>query len=581
MGLLLAQTDSFAGGVPIIDGVVIGVYFAVVMAAGILPVLGKRMTGDAYFLAGRSLKWPIVGAALFASNISTIHLVGLAEGGFKDGMVIGNFEWMASLTLIGLSLIFAPFYFQTKIATLPEYLERRYHPLARSIMAFLAIMAALLIHIGISLYAGAEVFQLFFGIDPLYSILLVSLMTAVYTVIGGLTAVVVTETLQTVILLIGAVMVTFLAATQLPEAGIDSWSSLREAVGEKHLSMIHTETVVEASGAEPEVVPQPYPFVWYAFLLGYPVLGVWYWCTDQTIVQRVLGAHSQHAAQRGALFAGLLKVLPPFLMVLPGVFAYAVFRDEINALEGGATQTLPFLIDKLVPVGWKGLIAAALLAALMSTIAAALNSTGSLVALDIVSRFRPETTDRQQVLIGRVSATVVMLLAMAWSTQGDKFGSIFEAINKMPAQFLAPPIATVFVWGLFWRRGTTAAAIATLLAGFSVGIVVFVLDLPLITLYEGPKMIDGAVRVVPLQLVSDVWGIPFMMQAWWGFCLCSVLYIAVSLATPPPSAEQVEGLVWKNPLACVLDGRWTGPADPRLLSLALAALMIVLYVNFG
>ena len=242
----------------------------------------KTIDSHEYFLAGRTLKWPIVGSALFAANISTIHLVGLAEAGYKNGLVIGNFEWMATLALILLALVFVPFYFRSQITTLPEYLEKRYSRFARTIMAVMAIAAALLIHIGISLYAGAMVFEEFFGFNVMASIVVISLVTAVYTVIGGLTAVVVTETIQTVILLGGAVLVTVLAILALPEAGIHSLAEFREATRPNQLSMIRTSN---EDG-----------YAWYAFLLGYPVIGIWYWCTDQTIVQT--GARRQGSTQR-------------------------------------------------------------------------------------------------------------------------------------------------------------------------------------------------------------------------------------------------------------------------------------------
>lgn len=546
-----------------LDMAVIAIYFAVIMAVGLLSVRKLTMTGETYFLAGRSLHWPVVGAALFASNISTIHLVGLAEGGFKHGMVIGNFEWMAAFTLCLLALVFVPFYYGAQISTLPEYLERRFGPAARSIMAVMAIMAALLIHIGISLYAGAQVFEQFFNIEVNYSILIISGMTALYTVVGGLTAVVVTETLQTVILLIGAAIVTVLGLMQLPEAGITSWADLQEAVKPEQMSML------QASNAE--------GFSWYAFVLGYPVLGVWYWCTDQTIVQRVLGADTERDAQYGALFAGLLKILPTFLMVFPGVLAYVLFREQIG---DDTARTLPTLITELVPPGLKGLLAAALLAALMSTIAAALNSAATLVAVDIVGHFRPQTTDRQQVLVGRIAAIVVMLMAMVWSTQGDKFGSIFEAVNKMPAQFLAPPISAVFLWGVFWPRGTKEAALTTLGLGFGLGLIAFAVDLPLITLSEKLVEIDGTLVTAPEQLITERWGIPFMMQAWWGFCICSVIFVVVSWLTPPPSPEQTEGLCWSNPLAFLTHERFAGLSDPRLLAALLLTIMAGLYVVF-
>ncbi len=535
----------------LLDLAVIIAYFAGIIAAGLLAARRHPVTGEHYFLAGRALRWPVVGAALFASNISTIHLVGLAEGGYKHGLVIGNFEWMATLTLILLALVFAPFYFRSRIATLPEFLERRYSRLARSVMAGMAIIAALLIHIGISLYAGAVVFREFFGINVVASIAIISLATAVYTVAGGLRAVVVTETIQTVLLLFGAVLVTWLAIAALPAAGVDDWADLRSALRPGQLSMLH------ASNHE--------GFAWYAILLGYPVLGVWYWCSDQTIVQRVLGARSERDAQHGALFAGLLKILPVFLMVLPGALAYVLFRDVIGA---DASQTFPVMITRLVPEGLRGLLAAGMLAALMSTIAAALNSVGTLVALDVVKQLRPMTSDRALVRIGGVSAVVLMCMAMAWSTQGGRFGSIFEAINKMPAQFLAPPITTVFVWGVFFRRGTNAAALTTLGLGFGLGLIAFLVDLPA---FGETQWITDPVHGL---------GVSFMMQAWWGFCLCSAIYAGVSWLTPRPAAAQVEGITWESPWAFVAGSRLTGWSDPRLLAGLLLGAMTVLYAIF-
>jgi SSS family solute:Na+ symporter len=534
--------------IPVIDLVIIITYLLGIMFVGLW--VGRKtdkQTSDTYFLAGRNLRWPVVGAALFASNISTIHLVGLAEGGYKHGLVIGNFEWMATFTLIILALVFAPFYFRTRISTLPEFLEKRYSPVARTLLAIMFIMSALLIHIGISLYAGAAVFQQFFGINVYASIVIISVVTAVYTVVGGLRAVVVTETIQAVILLLGAVVVTLLALFSLPEVGIDSLSALKEATREHQLSMLHT------SNEE--------GYAWYAFLLGYPILGLWYWCTDQTIVQRVLGARTEKDAQLGALFAGLLKILPLFLMVLPGVFAYVLYHELIG---DQAAQTLPVLITQLVPTGIRGVIAAALLAALMSTIAAALNSTGTLVAKDIAKHVRPDLSDEAQVRIGRISAVVVMLLAMLWSTQGGRFGSIFEAINKMPAQFIAPPIATVLLWGVFWRRGTRQAGVFTLALGFGGGLILFVLDL-------GLGVFGGK------QWVTEGLQIPFMMQAWWLFCILSVFYVFVSLLTQAPSLEQVKDITWERPGQVLFHGKLTGVGDPRVVAGMLLVAMAVLY----
>src|SRR5205823_1791947 len=244
-----------------------------------------------------------------------------------------------------------------------------------------------------------------------------------------------------------------------------------------------------------------------------------------------------------------------FFLVLPGVIAYVLFRDQIGS---SSNQTLPVLINQLLPTGLKGLISAAVLAALLSAVSAALNSSGTLVAVDIVKRLRPQTSDRTQVSVGRISSVVVMLLAILWSTQGGRYSSIFEAINVIAAD-LAPPITTVFLFGVFWRRGTKQAALATLIFGFLVGALAFVLDLPAF----GRE-----------KIISHTLGIPFLMQAWWVFCLCSLLYITVSLVTPPPESVHVEGLTWKNPLTVIFGESGTS-ATPRLVAGLLLLTMAV------
>jgi SSS family solute:Na+ symporter len=533
--------------IPILDLAIIVGYIIAILCIGILSTRKQTVTGQVFFLAGRSLPWGIVGAALFASNISTIHLVGLTASGYNEGLVWGNFEWMAAFTLILLSLVFAPFYFRSRISTLPEFLERRYSPASRSFLAFMAIVAALFIHIGMSIYAGAAVFQQFFGISVVTSILIISIVVSIYTVLGGLKAVVITETFNTVFLLIGACIITVYALLALPQHGIHTLAQFTAATRPDQLHMLQSHSAVGLN--------------WYAIFLGYPILGVWYWCTDQTIVQRVLGARSERDAQLGPLLAGFLKILPVFFLVLPGVIAYVLFKDLIGT---SSNQTLPVLINQLLPTGLKGLISAAVLAALLSAVSAALNSSGTLVAVDIVKRLRPQTSDKMQVLVGRVSSVAVMLLAILWSTQGGRYSSIFEAINVIAAD-LAPPITTVFLFGIFWRRGTKQASIATLTFGFLIGALSFVLDLP----------VFGTEKIISHKL-----GIPFLMQAWWVFCLCSVLYVIVSLLTPPPRPEQIEGLTWKNPISVIFGESGTNSLAPRLLSGVLLLTMAVLYYVF-
>jgi SSS family solute:Na+ symporter len=555
------------------DLVIILAYLIGIMIIGIWAGYRKRATSTQFFLAGRSLKWPMIGAALFTANISTIHLVGLAADGYRIGIVVGNFEWMASFCLIVLGLIFVPFYLRTKLNTLPEFLERRYSPICRVIMALIAIWSALLVHIGVSLYAGAHVFKYFFGIPVVPAIIIIAVVTAIYTILGGLRAVVVTDTIQAVLLLGGCILLTILAVTKLPDVGIHSFAELKSAVGPNQLSMAHS--LRDANGNFNE-------YSWLTLMIGYHVLGIWYWCTDQTIVQKTLGAKDMRNGQLGAMFAGFLKILPLFFMVLPGVLAYVLFADKISK----PNQTLTVMVENLLPTGLKGLFAAGLLAAVMSTVEAALNSTATVTAEDIVQRIRPGIKDRTLVLIGRITACVVILLAMLWSPYCGRFESIFVVINKVPMMF-APAITTVFVLGVFWKRGTKQAALATFLVGLVVGLVYFLVDLPHTAVARDIQTAIDAARVEPerivngmisdYKIITDGWGIPYMMAGLILLCMCIGVYVITSLATPAPTADELEKMGWEPPLRAITRTKITSITDARVMAIGLAVLMIVLY----
>jgi SSS family solute:Na+ symporter len=555
------------------DLVIIISYLIGIMALGIWAGYRKKTSTTQFFLAGKSLKWPMIGAALFTANISTIHLVGLTASGFSEGIVVGNFEWMASFCLIVLGLIFVPFYLRTKINTLPEFLEKRYSTTCRMIMAFIAIWSALLLHIGVSLYAGAKVFDYFFGIPVLYSIIIIAVVTAIYTILGGLKAIVVTDSIQALLLLGGCILLTVFAVTKLPGAGIHSFTDLKEAVKPDQLSMAHS--LKDANGNFNE-------YSWLTLMIGYHVLGIWYWCTDQTIVQKTLGAKDMQNGQLGAVFAGWLKILPLFFMVLPGVLAYVLFKDQIS----NPNDTLTVMIDNLLPVGLKGLFAAGLLAAVMSTVEAALNSTAAVTAEDIVQHIRPQTKDRTLVLIGRITACVVIVLAMIWSPYCEKFRNIFVVINKVPMMF-APAITTVFVLGVFWKRGTKQAALATFIAGLAIGLPYFLVDLPhtaavgdiqpaIDALRVGPDRIENGM-VAGYGIITDGWGIPYMMAGLILLCICITVYVVTSLLTPAPTDEELDKMGWKSPLHAITSAEFTGIRDPRLMAGILFVVMIVLY----
>jgi SSS family solute:Na+ symporter len=554
------------------DLLVMAVYLVGITAFGIWVGYRPQSTTNQYFLAGKSLGWFTVGAAVFTSNISTLHLVGLAAGGAHDGLVIGNFEWMACFTLILLALVFTPFYIRSNIQTLPEFMERRYGPEARTFLAIISLLGALLIHIGISLFAAAKLFESFLGFPMLPTIVTLSLFTVLYTALGGLRAVMMTESIQICLLLGGAILVTVLSILVLPSVGIQSWPSLRAAVQPGQLSML--QPISDQHG-------HLNAYSWLSVLLGYPILGVWYWCADQTHVQRVLGAKDLRSAQNGVLFAGFLKITPVFVMVLPGIIGYVLWQRGALHLANipGTTspdfnQMLPALVLLVVPTGLRGLLAAGMAAALMSCMAAALNSCATLVSLDIVERIHPGTSPRSLVLIGRLATVVVMVFAVLWSTQGAQFGTIFEAINKIPMTF-APAVTTIFLLGILWKRGNRQGAMATLYVGTLVGVVYFVLDLPSV----GRAILHLAPDIPFTGIVSDPFygvGIPFMLVGPLLTALCVVIYVGVSLLTPSMDPARVSKAAWDRPLD-FLKGPIAGLADPRIVSCCLIAVVAVLY----
>ncbi|MGM0531201.1 MAG: sodium:solute symporter family transporter [Bacteroidota bacterium] len=534
-------------GFSYIDYIVVAVYIIGIVGIGVYAGLSRKTgSSEGFFLAGRSLRWPLIGASLFAANISTIHVVGLAGQGYADGIVWGNFEWGAPFLLIVLALIFAPFYFRTKTSTLPQFLEWRYDKATRSMLAVISLFTALFLHIGVSLYAGGLIFENFFGIERYTAIIGIASATLIYALIGGLKAVVWTETVQTGVLIVGATILTIIAMFALPDHGIHSYTDLKEAVKPDQLSILHTSSES--------------PLPWWAFALGFPVLGLNYWCADQTIVQKVLGAKTMNDGQFGPIFAGFIKILPVFIMVLPGVFAYVLLRDQI----GIADDTLPVMIVNLLPVGLKGLMGAALLAALMSTIAAALNSSGTLVSNDIVKQNRPNLSERKLLIIGRTTILMVIVIAIGWSPLIAQFPTIFEAINDLLA-ILSPPISVVFLFGVMSRRGTPKAGHYTLIFGFVMAIIAFCLDF---------EMIAGK------RYISDVLGIHFMMKAFYLFLICTLFYFVVSRFTPRANEEILQTMTMKRPHSFITEGKVKGLSDPRILALLLIVVMAVLYYIF-
>jgi len=526
-----------------LDLAVIVVYLLGIVGLGCWAGMRQRgkAQGSDYFLAGKSLTWPIIGAALFSTNISTIHLVSLAQEGYVNGLAYGNFEWMAGFTLIALALFFAPFYIRSNVATLPDFLEKRYSRPCRDWLAILSIVSAIFIHIGFSLFTGAVVLKGMFGFPLMQSIIWISLLTGVYTIVGGLLAVVLTESIQTIILLAGSIAITLIGMNH-----VGGWSGLAASVEPVKLTVLR-------SASDPSGLP------WYSVFLGYPVIGLWYWCADQTIVQRVLGAKDENHARVGALFAGFLKILPVFIFVLPGTICLALIKQGRlpNELNDSA-DTYAFLINNLLPAGGRGLAAAALLAALMSTVSGALNSIATLFSYDLYRRWKPQASERSIVRMGRIVTFVAMIAAIAWSPYCGRYKSIFQGVQTVVC-CIAPPITAVFLWGVFTQRANATGAIITLWIGSVLGFAVFLLDW--FKDYTG-------------------WAVPAMMATFYLFVVCSVILIVVSTATRRPLTDEQKKLVWDNPIAALRGPAWPGIGNYRVLSGVLCLVMIALYVVF-
>lgn len=541
-----------------LDLAVIAVYLLGIVGVGCYAGLKRRREGEAnrYFLAAHSLRWPSIGLALFATNISCLHLVSLAQAGYDSGLLLGNFEWMAGFTLVLLSLFFVPFYIRAKVATLPDFLEKRYCRACRDWLAVVSMVAAIVFHIAFPLSSGWIVLHGVFGIEKWTCILLICGLTALYTVLGGLAAVVMTETIQALVLILGACVITAFAYAKV--GGWDAMVQALESTGESvRLS------VLRSSAVEKE-------FPWFAIVLGYPVLGIWYWCADQTIVQRVLGAKDENHARIGPLFCAVIKILPVFIFVLPGLIFYVIIKSGMLAGVNvtNSKEVYGLMIKSLLPTGLLGVMAAALMAALMGNLASAANSISTLFSYDLWKRFRPATPDHRLVIIGRTATFLSFVLGIALVPLLDLYESIFAAINDVIAH-MAPPITCVFTLGIFWGKASARSAKLTMWIGSAMGIALFALK----TLHAWqPERLAA--------LPAFFYETPFMMMAFYMLCACVAMQVGLSWLLPKRPEEDPQRLYWANPTDALRSAGWGGLGDYRVVSAFVVVVMVSLYVVF-
>lgn len=526
-----------------VDWVVIGGYFVLVFGVAIWATMRERSTRGTskdYFLAGRNVGWFLVGGSLFASNIGSEHLVGLAGVGAASGVAVGQFEIIASLMLLLLGWLFVPFYLSSGVFTMPEFLERRYSEATRWYLAVISVIGYVLTKISVTIYAGGIVFEAIMGVDFWTGALVVVVITGVYTIFGGLRAVLYTDLLQMFVLIGGSVAVTLLGLNAL-----GGWGAMTETV----------ETLKPGFLSLWKPMSDP-EFPWTGIIFGAPILGVWYWCTDQFIVQRVLAARDQDHARRGTVFAGYLKLLPLFIFVIPGVIAYALSQQGQLQLDT-PDQALPTLIATLLPIGLRGLVVAGLLAALMSSLSSVFNSTSTLVTLDIYKKLRPEASERRLVLVGQLTTGVLVVFGLLWIPFMRLIsGQLYTYLQSVQA-YIAPPIAAVFLIGVLWRRVNAHGAIAALITGFVLGMGRLVVEISQ-PLQKGFLVVYADINFLHFAIIL--------------FVICSAVLVVVSLLTPPPEEEKVAGLTFATQepaTAQESDSRW------RRTDLKLSLLLLV------
>ncbi len=545
-------------GLETLDWVVIALYFLLIAGLAIWVMSQKQNNTEEYFLAGRNLGWFIIGASIFASNIGSEHLVGLSGSGATDGVALAHYELHAWCLLV-LGWIMVPFYMRSKVFTMPEFLEKRYSPQARTILSIISLVAYVLTKIAVGIFAGGIVFSVLLpdvellGMTPFwFGSILVIILTGIYSIIGGFKAVAYTEALQTVILVIGSLLLTIYGLDAL-----GGWGKLREIAGSEMFNLWKpmvpagvesTWAPVREEGRMAWYFNDNYP--WLGMLFCAPIIGLWYWCTDQYIVQRTLGAASETEARRGSIFAAFLKLLPVFIFIIPGLITYALAKSGTNPamqqvlfdengvlIRENAQQAFPMLVVNVLPVGVRGIVVAGLLAALMSSLAGVFNACSTLFTMDFYSRFRPNASQEQLVWIGRVATGVMVLVGLLWIPviQGGK--GLYDYLQGVQA-YLAPPIFVVFFFGIYMKRLNAKGCIASMTVGFLMGLFRLAIDTP-IKLADDFSYEKGSF----LWIVNNIF---FQYYSLLITIVCIVVFIAVSYTSPAPSYDKISGLTFST-----------------------------------
>jgi len=534
----------------LLDWIVIGI-FALGLIGIILWVFRQKQdnSGD-YFLAGRDATWLAIGASIFASNIGSEHLIGLAGAGASSGMAMAHWEIQGWMILI-LGWVFVPFYSRSMVSTMPEFLERRYNKESRTILSLISLVSYVLTKVAVTVYAGGLVFKEVFGIESIWGIdffwisaIGLVLLTAIYTVIGGMKSVLYTSVLQTPILLLGSLIILVLGLKAV--GGWDEVLRITSAVKVNDYGDTMTNLIRSNRDAN---------FPWLGVLIGSAVIGFWYWCTDQYIVQRVLSGKNEKESRRGAIFGAYLKLTPVFLFMIPGMIAFAMAQKGV-VINGEAftlsssDAAFPTLVAKLLPAGVKGMVVCGILAALMSSLASLFNSSSMLFTIDFYKKFRPSASEKKLLKVGRIATIVVVILGILWIPVMRSIGNVLYNYLQDVQSVLAPGIAAAFLLGVLSTRPTPKGGLWGMISGFIIGM----LRLGAKVLYS---TMAGNAGYTDVKLwaaekgVNNIFYTLFYDVNWLffsgGMLVFSMLVvIVVSMFTKPAPAAQIEGLTFSS-----------------------------------
>lgn len=551
-----------------IDWVAIAFYFAILSMVAWWVVKKSKNTATDYFLAGRNLSWWVIGASIFASNIGSEHIVGLAGSGAKDGVALAHYELHAWCLLV-LAWVFVPFYARSLVFTMPEFLERRFSTGSRYVLSIVSLVTFIVSKIAVGIFAGGVVFgtllpelQITIGsmvIDSFWiGSVLVIVLTGLYTMLGGMRAVAYNDAVQVVVLIVGSALLTIYGLVKL-----GGWDELRQICGSdmfnlwKPLTPAGVEStwspVIERA-TDGKLIKQAWyfngEFPWLGMAICAPVIGLWYWCTDQYIVQRALGAPNQRVARQGSIFAAFLKLFPVYLFIIPGLICFALAKsgkvpglaavyDPVTGHATAAAQgAFPLMVQHLLPPGLRGIVVAGLLSALMGSLAGVFNACSTLFTVDIYEKLRPKATQAELVRMGRIATAVMVLIAMAWIPVVKGAHGLYNYLQAIQG-YLAPPIFVVFFFGVFWKRLNAQGCLWAMIIGFVVGLFRMLVDTPVTLGLEQFK--NGYPQGSFLWIVNNI---NFQYFSILITVISAIVMVVVSYMTSPPDEAKIKGLTF-------------------------------------